>query len=380
MKQILLITLAVLLLFSVVSLNSCENTEAKRQNSTDIPNTVPEDSTSTDNDDSDNDDSGNELYFSKGLTYELNHDGTGYVVTGIGECKDTDLIIPSEYNSKPIVAIGDNALHPYSSGKIFLINSVSLPNTIIEIGANAFAYNPLTEITLSEGLRTIKQGAFLGTMIESVSIPDSVRIVGSAAFMSMYLKSVYIGKGLSSVRLGTNAFLSTALEDISVSNKNPDLFVLNGALYSMDFSAPKPCLRLEVYPSASKAKSIVLEENHTLSSGCLAFAYSLEEIHILSEEGTPCGPAFVATYRIPLVDIAKALDGSIKFSEINEQNCTHTNELLTDIYLNMTKSAFLSEKRNLYILPKANGMRYDGYTYHFIDGVLSIEEYSAMIN
>ena len=374
MKQIFSSILAVLILFSSVFLNSCKNTEAESQNATGSQSTKPEGATSA------GDDVSGEAAFSKGLTYELNYDGDGYVVTGLGECTDKDILIPAEYGGKPVMAIGDNAFHPLISGKISYINSVSLPDTITEIGEAAFAYNPLTEITLPEGLRTINQGAFLGTMIERVSIPDSVKKVGSCAFMSMYLKGVHIGKGLSSARLGANAFLSAALEEISVSNKNPDLFVLNGALYSRDFTSSKPCLRLEIYPSASKSKSLVIAENYTLSSGCLAFAYSLEQIRIQTEDGTPIGPAFAAAYKMPLIDIAKVRDGSLKLAEISEKQCIHVNESIADIYLNMSKEAFLSEKRNLYVLPKADGMRYNGYTYHFTDGALNIEEYSDMIN
>ena len=318
--------------------------------------------------------------YSEGLLFELNDDGTGYVVVGIGKCSDKDVIIPPIYEGKPVVAIGTRAFYPLATISVKYINSVSMPDSIIEIGEMAFAYNPLTEIKLPNNLRIISQAAFLGTMIESVIIPDSVMRIETAAFMSLYLKSVYIGRGLSSVRLGTNAFLSAALEEIKVSNDNFDLFVINGALYSMEIGTHEHSYRLEAFPSANKAERFFIERNHTLSNGCLAFAYNLKEIHIQNENGTPCGPAFVSSYRIPLVDIAKLQNGSIKLSEINEQNCIHTNESITDVYLNMTKSAFLSKKRNLYILPKSDGMRYEGYVYHFTDGIMSIEEYASLIN
>ncbi len=43
--------------------------------------------------------------FSEGLEYELNSDGKGYTVTGIGTCKDTNLIIPSTYNNLPVTSM-----------------------------------------------------------------------------------------------------------------------------------------------------------------------------------------------------------------------------------------------------------------------------------
>lgn len=46
---------------------------------------------------------------SEGLEYSWNSDGTGYTVTGIGTCTDTEIIIPSEYNAKPVTSIGESA-------------------------------------------------------------------------------------------------------------------------------------------------------------------------------------------------------------------------------------------------------------------------------
>lgn len=47
---------------------------------------------------------------SEGLEYSWNSDGTGgYTVAGIGTCSDTEIIIPSEYNSKPVTCIASSA-------------------------------------------------------------------------------------------------------------------------------------------------------------------------------------------------------------------------------------------------------------------------------
>ena len=47
----------------------------------------------------------NELKYSEGLTYELNDEGAGYIVTGIGTCTDSELVIPNMYNGLPVVEI-----------------------------------------------------------------------------------------------------------------------------------------------------------------------------------------------------------------------------------------------------------------------------------
>ena len=71
--------------------------------------------------------------YSKGLEFELNEQETGYVLTGIGVCNDRKVIIPSEYNGKPVVAIGDSAF-TYDA----FIKVVEIPNSVTSIGAGAF--------------------------------------------------------------------------------------------------------------------------------------------------------------------------------------------------------------------------------------------------
>lgn len=42
---------------------------------------------------------------SKGLVYSLDSNENSYTVTGIGVCADKNIVIPSEYNSKPVTSI-----------------------------------------------------------------------------------------------------------------------------------------------------------------------------------------------------------------------------------------------------------------------------------
>ena len=46
---------------------------------------------------------------SEGLSFELNDSKTGYIVTGIGTCKDTNIIIPSVYKGLPVTSIEEFA-------------------------------------------------------------------------------------------------------------------------------------------------------------------------------------------------------------------------------------------------------------------------------
>ena len=116
---------------------------------------------------------------SKGLEFELNADGTGYTVVGIGTCEDTELVIPSKYEGLPVTAIADNAMKSNTD-----ITSITIPGSVKTIGAKAFAYcSQVASIELGEGIETIGAEAFRGCGgLTVVEIPEGVKEVGDRAF------------------------------------------------------------------------------------------------------------------------------------------------------------------------------------------------------
>lgn len=52
---------------------------------------------------------------SNGLSYNINSAGTGYILTGRGECTHTDIVIPSSYRGLPVVAISAEAFRDCTS-------------------------------------------------------------------------------------------------------------------------------------------------------------------------------------------------------------------------------------------------------------------------
>ncbi len=94
--------------------------------------------------------------FSEGLAYELSDDETYYTVSGLGSCKDLDVIIPSIYNDKPVTSIGDSAFESCSSR-----TSITIPESVISIGDSAFkGCRSLTSITIPESVISIGDSAF----------------------------------------------------------------------------------------------------------------------------------------------------------------------------------------------------------------------------
>lgn len=84
----------------------------------------------------------NEVYFavyevadsSANLQYILNEDETAYILTGVGNCSDTDIVIPSKIGGKLVTHIADGAFKNCTT-----IKSVTMGTAIVEIGDEAFS-------------------------------------------------------------------------------------------------------------------------------------------------------------------------------------------------------------------------------------------------
>ncbi len=91
-----------------------------------------------------------------GLNYQVNNDEITCSVTGIGTATDTDIVIPSTYEGKPVTSIGYRAFYGCRS-----LTSITIPDSVTSIGVSAF------------------RGC---SSLTSVTIPDSVTSIGSYAF------------------------------------------------------------------------------------------------------------------------------------------------------------------------------------------------------
>ena len=139
---------------------------------------------------------------SRGLLFVKNPDGNSYSVSGIGSCTDTEIVIPSVYEGKPVTGIAPGAFMNCDgiTGVVIpegvtvigkrafffctALAGITLPESMTEIGALAFAAcESLTEVTLPAGMKSIEAELFSGCIsLLSVSIPDTVTSIGANAF------------------------------------------------------------------------------------------------------------------------------------------------------------------------------------------------------
>ncbi len=141
------------------------------------------------------------IVVSQGLDYTLLADNT-YEVTDMGDCTDTELVIPNEHNGKAVTRIGEVAFKNKSN-----LTSVVIPDSVTSIGNHAFyGCDNLTSVVIPDGVTSIGDKAFNCCYnLASVSIPNSVMSIGNYAFENcVSLVNVVIGKGVTNI--GNAAF------------------------------------------------------------------------------------------------------------------------------------------------------------------------------
>ena len=171
------------------------------------------------------------------VTYIL--EGDGYIVTDCVESYTGELVIPAEYEGKPVTAVGARAFFGCHSLSAVVIpegvtsigddafhgctnlSKVTIPASVASIGNDAFrdtayynnvknwdnyllyigdclvaadAANLAGSVVINEGTRLIADYAFFQNQFTAVSVPASVKVVGKNAFAECAkLADVYYG-------------------------------------------------------------------------------------------------------------------------------------------------------------------------------------------
>lgn len=118
-------------------------------------------------------------YCSEGLEYTLSDDGSYYILSGIGTCTDTTIIVPYLHNDLPVKEIGESAFE-YCE----FIVEVIVGDAVVLINDYAFdSCTSLTSVTIGSGVETIGSCAFEWCeSLTNVTIPSSVMSISDDAF------------------------------------------------------------------------------------------------------------------------------------------------------------------------------------------------------
>lgn len=155
------------------------------------------------------------------LAFEASEDGS-YTVTGIGNCVCQRLIIPAQYNEKPVTAIRENAFIDCTQ-----LKSITIPKSITSVASDQpeallfFLFlrcSSLEKITVEEGNPIFRSSGNCLIYIPSQTIirgcktsvipqDETVTVIGHSAFMSVHdLVSITIPENIALV--DTSAFVS----------------------------------------------------------------------------------------------------------------------------------------------------------------------------
>lgn len=113
---------------------------------------------------------------------------------------NTDVTIPSELYSAPVVAIDDEFSCLDENFEEIYITSITIPGTVKSIPERLLSYSPCLEsVVLEEGIEEIGNYAFSGCNLNSIDLPDSLRSIGDLAFFNNNIKSVVLGKNIEKI-------------------------------------------------------------------------------------------------------------------------------------------------------------------------------------
>ena len=174
--------------------------------------------------------------------------------------------------SEGIEEIGDGAFN----SSIALVR-INLPSTLRKMGYAIIMYCPkLTELNIPYGITSIGYGAFLDyyeSSLETIEIPESVNEIKAGAFEGRKnLKTVKISKNVTNIDSGAFDRCNN-LENIDIDENNKNYKSIDGILYSKDGT------RL-IFAFSKKTNITIPNSVTTIEKRAFYWRTNLEQINI----------------------------------------------------------------------------------------------------
>ena len=183
---------------------------------------------------------------------------------------DGAINIPKTLGGYPVVAIDEWAFD-YSN-----ITEITFPDSLAQIGENAFYNSKLETINFGKGLVAICARAFMKcTALKSVVLPDSMKILEGAAFSGCTsLESVTLNEGLSCIGNGT-FYNCSSLKSIVIPNW----------ITTLDISTFQKCSSLESVTIGASVEKVDEKAFEGCGSLKTVIAYNVGDCYISSYSG-----------------------------------------------------------------------------------------------
>lgn len=161
--------------------------------------------------------------------------------------KDKSTLIfynPARSEFSPPEGVQLTAIGKLAFGDLHNIKTMAIPDSVKEIGEQAFYSASVEQITLPNSLTSIRDYVFRSCALKSIEIPAGVETIGSWAFAYTDLESIEIPANVSSI--GAHAFDCENLKSVTVRSSEPP--VLGNDIFC---SFPNPVIPTIYVPNES---------------------------------------------------------------------------------------------------------------------------------
>ncbi len=246
---------------------------------------------------------------SLGLAYAVNPDGKTFSVAGIGNCTDTEIIIPENFCGYHVTTIGKGAFEWCEQ-----IKSITFPETITQIDDLAFyGCNSLENLTLPQGLLEIGSQAFSNCrLLKEIVVPQSVTKIGSYAFSdNRNLEKVMLPDGLDEIAAGLFASsyqLKTVQLPQGITSIGDSAFYNCSVLKRIDIPKSVTSIGRAAFEYCYSLLSIALPEGiETIQGDMFAYCEDLVSVTLPNSVTTISHNAFYNCYSLKDIQIPSSV-------------------------------------------------------------------------